>query len=187
MVDHNTEYDIDGSVGNVAENVSIGQGNFNQLNQQIQQEHEPFPVSDPTGLNLRIGLISTLLDILPLDLETLDRIVGAVLVIGLLGIAGLMYAAQSGARVITETLPRHRIGLFGLLFLMLATFLAAGYFGTKRESTCSNCGTPFGYRHVESEVVDRVTRPDQPDIKRVKQRLECRKCGHEVNRPWSND
>lgn len=185
MSENNSDYDIGGSVGNIADGVSIEDGDLNQVSQnELKYEPREFPVSDPTGLNSRVGIVLALLGMV--SIETLDRLAAALTVIGFVAFAGLMFALRQGMAFATEVVPRNTLIQVGLIVVFGSMIAALGYFATKTQSTCPECGSAFSYRHQKSVEVDRLPRPDKSDVRRVRRHMKCQECGHEGKNHWTN-
>lgn len=179
---------------NQASNISAG-GDFKQINegntyigeQSINQDVDTFPVNDPTFLNDRINLITGLLSIIPLTEQAVEKILGIFGVVGGAVFSGFIYLAVSDSSPLNGLAVRIPAVKWILGLSILLILGAVGFFATRSEASCPECGSSWALRNVESLETDRVIRQDKEDIRRVENRRRCMNCGFETKRFWSSE
>jgi hypothetical protein len=144
---------------------------------------EGVPASPSTNVHDYVGLVSTIVSVIPASIETIDRVakVGGVgsASIGLVTFFSLVQQSFET----TPTLIHELLAMIPMTNEVASPILTAsivvaavcfGYIKVRRESTCNLCGEPFSVDDIEEEV---IPPHDDSDKEHRTRRLKCGECG----------
>lgn len=155
-----------------------------EVNQTADESTKEVPIQDPANLNGRVALYQGLLRYLPIPQQHVNLAFGGSGLLGGLGI--VLYVLCSLPSSNQYSLPLSLPTEIAVVATLLA-ILGFGYFSSRQESFCDECGTPFAL-----ETTDTVKYPELSDdeVVRGRRKRECQHCGYsevEDTKEWDTE